>query len=138
MQQVKSDEELRELLDGYLFELKIACGITSPSSNFKYKDVANIVRIICVHFLIYSSKLELDQLKEGLRTLKLLSTMETHASKFLPLFIATDQVFTADALLALFKVKVWSPDGSNDREAEEAVIFNWENYMKVCVALLSF
>ena len=56
--------------------------------------------------------------------------MDTHASKFLPLFIATDQVLTADALLALFKVKVWSPDGSNDREAEEAVIFNWENYIR--------
>ena len=36
----------------------------------------------------------------------------------------------SDTLLGLFKVKEWSPQGSNSREPEEAVIFNWENYVR--------
>lgn len=108
-----------------------------PSSTLKFRDVGDIVRSLCLHFLIYSAKSELDQLKEGLGTLNLLSTMQTHASKFLPLFIMKDQqVITADALLNLFKVKEWSPEGSNNREDEEAIIFNWENYVREIEGML--
>lgn len=122
---------MRGFLDGDLFELRCTCGITVPSTSFKLKDVADIIRSICLHFLIYSAKSELDQLKEGLGTLDLLSKMQSHSQKFLPLFIATNQlVLTADAVISLFKVDNWSPEGSNDREAEEAVIFNWENYVR--------
>ena len=37
---------------------------------------------------------------------------------------------TADKLLGHFKIEVWSPKGSNDREDEEAIIVNWENYVR--------
>ena len=122
---------MRGLLDEDVFELRCTCGITVPSTSFKLKDVANTIRIICLHFLIYSTKSELDQLKEGLGTLNLLSTMQSHPQQFLPLFMANNQLqLTADAVISLFKVDEWSPEGSNDREAEEAVIFNWENYIR--------
>ena len=49
----------------------------------------------------------------------------------MPLFIRSNHPqLTADALLGLFKVKLWSPEGSNSRECEEAVIFNWQNYVQ--------
>ena len=57
--------------------------------------------------------------------------MQSHPLKFLPLFTATNQLeLTADVVISLFKVEKWSPEGSNDCEAEEAVIFNWENYIR--------
>ena len=128
---VKSVEEMRDLLDGDLFDLRCTCGITGPSANFKLKDATDIIRSFCLHFVIHSAKSELDQLKEGMQTLNLLSTMQSHPQLFLPLLtISNKKGISADELISLFKVKQWSPEGSNDRESEEAVIFNWQYYIR--------
>ena len=112
-------------------DLRCSCGITVPSSSFKLKDMPELIRSFCLHFVIHTVKSELNQLKEGLMTLNLLSTMLSHPLTFLPLFTAADRSdLTADGLIALFKVDEWSPEGSNDHEAEEALIFNWENYIR--------
>lgn len=114
---------MRELLDGELFDLRCTCGVTVPSINFKLKDLSEIIRSFCLHFLIHSTKSELDQLKEGLATLNLLSKMQSHPLEFRSLFTVSSQSrITADELITLFKVKEW--------ELEEAVIFNWENYIQ--------
>lgn len=111
---------MRELLDGELFDLRCTCGVTVPSINFKLKDLSEIIRSFCLHFLIHSTKSELDQLKEGLATLNLLSKMQSHPLEFRSLFTVSSQSrITADELITLFKVKEW--------ELEEAVIFNSEN-----------
>lgn len=75
-----------------------------------------------------------------MKTLNILSTLQEHSLKLLSLFIPPDSsVITAEELIALFKVKEWSPEGSNDREWEEAVVFNWKNYVHeaagVCVCV---
>ena len=50
--------------------------------------------------------------------------MQSQPLKYLPLFTVTNKSgISADKLIALF-------EGSNDRESEEAVIFNWENYIR--------
>ena len=57
--------------------------------------------------------------------------MQSHPLKFLPLFTAADQLeLTADAVISIFKVEKLSPEGSHDCEAEKAVIFNWEKYIR--------
>ena len=105
----------------------------------QFQAQAELICGICLHFLIYSAKAELDQLKEGLGTLNLLSTMQSHPLKFLPLLTAANQLeLTADAVISLFIVETWSPEGSNDREAEEAVIFNWENYIRETAGIYIF
>ena len=135
LQQSKTSEEMRQLLDGDLFDLRCNCGITVPSTSFKL--MPELLQIFCLHFLIHSVKSELDQLKEGLQTLNLLSTIQRHPLKFLPLFTATDRSeLTPNALISLFKVDQWSPEGSNDREAEEALIFNWEHYVRETAGIL--
>ena len=128
---MKTCDKMRELLDGDLFDLRCACGISMPSSSLKLKDVPRLVRSFCLHFIIYSAKSELDQVKEGLGTVNLLSVMQNNSSQFLPMFLGSYRTeLTADTLLGLFTVKEWSPEGSNSREAEEAVMFNWENYIR--------
>ena len=122
---------MRSLLDGDLFDLRCSCGITVPSKNLKFKDLLELIRSLCLHFVIYTAKSELDQLREGLEVLNLLSVMQSNSTLFMPLFVGSNRPqLTADSLLGLFKVKSWSPAGSNSRECEEAVIFNWENYVR--------
>ena len=122
---------MRALLDGDLFDLRCTCGITVPSQSLKFKDLPQLIRSFCLHFVLYSAKSELDSIKEGLTILGLLSVMQKHSTQFLPLFLGSNHPkLTSDTLLGLFKVKEWSPQGSNSREPEEAVIFNWENYVR--------
>lgn len=129
---------MRELLDGDLFDLRCTCGITVPSRSFKLKDLAELIHSICLHFTIYSAKSELDQIKEGLATLDVLTAMQRSSSQFLPLFLGNNRSeLTADELIGLLKVKEWSPEGSNSRQSEEAVIFNWENYVRETAGMLT-
>ena len=112
---------MRALLDD---DLRCTCGISLPSVTFKLKDLPELIRNICLHFVIYVAKSELDQIKDGLRTLKLLAVMESNQLQFLPLFLNCHrQQLTADKLIG-FRVQDWSP---KDREDEEA---NWENYVR--------
>ena len=112
---------MRSLLDGDLFDLRCTCGITVPSKNLKFKDLPELIRSLCLHFIIYTAKSELDQLREGLEVLNLLSVMQSNSTLFMPLFVGSNHPqLTADSLLGLFKVKSWSPEGSNSRECEEA------------------
>ena len=63
--------------------------------------------------------------------MNLLCVMQNNSSQFLPMFLGSYRTeLTADTLLGLFTVKEWSPEGSNSRESEEAVMFNWENYVR--------
>ena len=122
---------MRALLDDDLFELRCTCGITLPSSRLKFTELSELIRNICLHFVIYAEKSELDQIRDGLKILGLLSVMESNSSHCLPLFLGGHQVqLTADKLIGLFTIQGWSPKGSNDREDEEAVVFNWENYVR--------
>lgn len=131
LQQVQTGDEMKALLDGDQFDLRCTCGITLPSSSLKFKDLSELIRNICLHFVIYASKSELDQIRDGLKTLSLLSVMESRPLHFLPLFLGgCQQELTADKLIGHFKIQQWSPKGSNDREDEEAIVVNWENYIR--------
>ena len=118
-------------MDDELFDLRCMCGVTVPSTRLKFSDLSELIQNMCLHFVIYTAKSELDQLRDGLTTLGLLHIMESNYMQFLPSFLACHQEeLTADKLIGLFKIDVWSPKGSNDREDEEAVIVNWENYVR--------
>ena len=60
---------MRALLDGDLFDLRRTCGIAVPSKTLKFKDLPELIRSFCLHFLLYSAKSELDQIIEGLTIL---------------------------------------------------------------------
>ena len=82
-----------------------------------------------MHYLIYKSKAELDQLKEGLEYLGVYNLICRNRSVMKPLFLQSGKPkVTAASILATFEIK-WSPQGSNQREKEEAVIFGWTEYV---------
>lgn len=72
---------------------------------------------------------ELEQLKQGLKELGVLSLLHSHQKLLKPLFLANGKPqLTASSILNMFKV-IWSPIGSNQREKEEAVILGWTDYV---------
>ena len=79
---------MRSLLDGYLFDLS---DITVPSRNLKFKDLPELITSLCLHFVIYAAKSELDQLREGHQVLNLLSIMQSNSTLFMPLFIGSNR-----------------------------------------------
>lgn len=65
-------------MDGDMLDLRYTCGVTVPSQRLKFKDLPELVRHLCLHFVIYSSKSELDQIRDGLKTLNLLDVMQSN------------------------------------------------------------
>ena len=59
----------------------------------------------------------------------MLDLLHSYPTLFRPLFAASDKPkLTADQVSSTFIVQ-WSPRGCNQREAEEAVIFGWMEYL---------
>ena len=91
-----------------------------------------------MHYLIYISKAELDQLKEGLDYLGVRNVMCCNRLIMKPLLLESGKPkLTTTTLLATFEVK-WSLQGSNQREKEEAVIFGWTEYVYDTEGLYSY
>jgi len=71
---------MRALLDDDLFDLRCSCGITVPSSSLKFKELPELIRSMCLHFVIYAAKSELDQIRDGLKMLDLLGVLESNSA----------------------------------------------------------
>ncbi len=84
---------------------------------------------IAMHFMIYSQKAELDQIREGFNLLNFDSVVKLHYYLLRPLFIRTGRPnVTAQDVLQMFHVN-WSPQGSNRRAREEEILWNWNDYV---------
>ena len=126
---VQTAEELQKLLDSEEFSFRFEFGFGIPSCKVTLADREDVVRSLSLHNLIYANKAEIDQLKEGLRTLGVLSLLEKYPHHFRPLLQSTTKpLLTASQMMALFKPQ-WSLPGSNQREKEELIILNWTTYL---------
>lgn len=125
-----STEELRCLLDSEEFEFRFDAGLAMPTSSISISDKKQIAMSMAMHFLVYKTKAEMDQLREGLKSLGILDLMHRYPTQMKPLFLATGKpVLSASLVLAMFDVH-WSLPGSNRREDEEAVILGWNEYVR--------
>ena len=99
--------------------------MATPTSFISIEDKKEVAMSLAMHFLVYKTKAGLDQLKEGLGNLGI---HQSH-NQLKPLFLATGKPkVSASAVLSMFKVQ-WSPQGSNQKESEEAVILGWNEYV---------
>lgn len=112
------------------YSFRFDAGVSMPSNSVKIEDKEKITICIAKHFLIYVCKGELDQLKSGMQHLGVLDLMFRHSALLGPLLTVSGiPQLTSSVLLELFNVD-WSPEGSNQREIEEAVILNWTEYVR--------
>lgn len=103
--------------------------MATPTSFISIEDKKEVAMSLAMHFLVYKTKAGLDQLKEGLGNLGILRLIHQYHNQLKPLFLATGKPkVSASAVLSMFKVQ-WSPQGSNQKESEEAVILGWNEYV---------
>ena len=115
---VESESQFWELLSSYEYEFRYNCGIAKPSDKDK------IVEAMCLHFAILVSLAELEQLRRGLAIQKFSSLMESHPQTMRKAFEPPEIKVTSDFIQDLF-VPTLSPNGSNKRAVEGAILMNW-------------
>lgn len=80
--------------------------------------------------------------QDGLKTLGVLEKIQQHPEAFKPLLCHAPCPLWADRIENLFSIRL-SPEGSNKRVAEEAVVTFWRDYlqdaegMSVCILITS-
>ncbi len=120
---IENTTELRSLLGSDEYSFRFNAGVSMSSTCVTIDDKEDIVLCIVKHYLMYVCKGELDQLKNGLKHLDVLGLMWRNPNLLGPLLTISGQPKLASSnFLQLFEVQ-WSPQGSNRREDEEAVIF---------------
>ncbi|XP_019859447.1 PREDICTED: G2/M phase-specific E3 ubiquitin-protein ligase-like isoform X1 [Amphimedon queenslandica] len=127
-----SSEELRALFNSSEFDFRFDAGVTISVSAVKIEEKEELILAFVNNYLIYSCKGELDQFKNGLKSLGILELLQQYPTLMKPLFVySKEPCMKATTFLKMFTIK-WSPEGSNTRESEEAVIYCWTNYVHQC------
>lgn len=122
---------MRALLDSdeYDFRLDIGCGVLSSTAGLSDGDT--IVQSLANYYTVVKVKAQLDQLVEGLDTLGVLDLVRANSRRGRELFVySIPQAMTADDVISMFTPKL-SPQGSNRREEEEAVVMLWVNFIQM-------
>lgn len=124
-------ETLRRLLDSPDFLFRFDCGCPMASSSLTLDDRGSLIKSIAMHFIIYSQKAELDDIKHGLDdVLNFGDLIRSHPTLFKPLFVASGRtVLHADSFLTLFEIE-YSLQGSNRREREEDIMLHLNYYIQ--------
>ena len=108
------------MLDSEEFEFRFECGVCQPSASLALSDRENIIFSIVLHYVIYSCKGELDQLRLGLSAVNFLDVLRDNDS-VRSLLEGRQSHLTPQSLQDLF-VPQFSPRGSNARATEEATM----------------
>ena len=83
-------------------ELILDAGFTKSPSTVQLTDKEDIARALCLHYIVFKCKAELDQLKGGLHTLGVQTAMEVLPDEFKCLFTATKEILSPGTFVATF------------------------------------
>ena len=129
-------EELEAINDPVKFKqeasfntpFRFEAGYTKPVVSFENK--AELIRCICLHYLVISTLPEIDQFIEGLKTSGVLEFIRNNPNQSRKLLqLNEDQRLTAEIVDELFHFS-FSEEGSNKRTSEEAIAFNFTHYLE--------
>ena len=106
-------------------------GIALRLDTIGIKEKPTIISAMAKHFAVLEVKAELDQLLSGLSsTLGVLELVRSDPVLMKHLFIhSATSPMTADDMYDTFNI-CYSPDGSNNREREEATIMLWVHFLQ--------
>ena len=89
----------------------------------------SVIAAMCLHFSVLVSLAELEQLRRGLSLLNFNSLVCSYPDILKKVFQPPECEITRDYVQDLL-VAAFSPNGSNDRTTEEAIIMMWVRYLK--------
>ena len=133
MESVTNSAQLQALLKDHEFNFLYQCGYTKPIDSIKLSEKDQLIRCVWLHHVLFQPHAELDQLRKGLyNTLQFDHLVHSHAKEVWGLFAASD-VFdvTPKYLCDEFAIQ-YSPNGSNTRTSEQAVVMLWFDYVTDC------
>lgn len=106
------------------------CGISKPTASIQDADREGIISSLCLHFVLLTSKAELDDMLEGLKCLGVLTLIRNNPVVTRQLFIkGSPKHLTAEEMFDMFTPNL-SPQMSNLRD-KEAQLMNWANFLEV-------
>ncbi len=113
--------ELKSLLSTSEFDFRFTCGYTKSPHQIQLSDREDFVHSIWLHYVLFNSYAELDQLRKGLfETLTIELVALSHGNAFRTLLVySTLFDLTADYLDEVFVI-LYSDNGSNKQTLEEA------------------
>ena len=123
--------ELQQLLASDDYDFCYDLGFGKPVTTIRLEDCDEMVSGMAKHYAILVVKAELDQLLAGLAsTLGALDLIRRNASQMRSLFVYSGpSALSADDLFDMLKPKL-SPIGANRREAEEAAVMLWSDFLQ--------
>lgn len=124
-----NNKELQTKLVDEDYEFIMECGFMKPVSKISLGDVPEIVRTVCIEFVVNRSTQETNQFLNGFETLNVGSLIKRHPAAMKQLLTYVPCQVTARELMDLL-VPMYSPRGSNRREEEECIILNWNDYLQ--------
>ena len=129
-------EELEKISDPDVFKteasfntpFRFKAGYCKPIVTLENKQ--EFVRCICLHHLILSALPEMEQFIQGLAINGVLDIIRNNPKKSRKLLQSSEaETLNADRVDQLFKFS-YSPTGSNKRKDEEAIAFNFTNFLE--------
>lgn len=114
---------------------EITCILEAQGEPTFVNDIGKkdkFAKIIIRHVLLDSRRSQLEELKEGLRSLDLLSRIQEYPERFREIFTSESvEAIDAATVEVLFKI-AYDESGSNQRPDQERAIVFWRDYLLDC------
>ena len=112
------------------YEFLINCGYPKALRDCVLDDKTKMVQCVILHYTHYRIRTELDQIKEGLAKVGVLSAIKRRPNIWKLLLCADRRLdITVEYIRQLFE-PMFSETGSNARLVQEDLIYNWKEYLK--------
>ena len=98
MNEATTSESVQTLAKEHI-DIILECGYTKSITALTVDDKEDILKALCLHNIIFKCKAELDQMKEGLRTLGVATALEVLPDTFQCLFTSVEETLTPGNLL---------------------------------------
>ena len=109
------------------------CGYTKPLALATVDDKEDIVCTVWLHFVLFQPHAELAQLRKGLySTLQFDILAITHSNEVRAILAASTLFDVSAKFIKESFVVNYSPNGSNNRTKEEAIMYFWSEYISEC------
>ncbi len=130
---METKEDLHSLLNDKAFEFRFDCGYTKPTHKIELKDTGEIAHSVWLHHIFFGPHAELEQLRKGfLETLRIEQLVCLHEDGMRALLAFSSFFDVTVPYLQEAFVILYSPNGSNNRTKEEAILLHWFEYISNC------
>lgn len=89
-------------MDSQEFDFRFQCGVGEPAASITLDDRQRIVDAFCLHYCIFATLTELDQVKQGLMVQKFSVLMEKYPNVVRTAFQPVKEVITSSLIEELY------------------------------------